>query len=254
MEQAEAALWALNERKRGKRRYRTREALAARVAAIWAWYDVADLLEVRYQGQVEEREVRGYRGRPPRVERQEEWKVAQVVRREEALAARQRMLGWQVYLTSGGAQGHEMDAITVMCAYHGPYRGERDFQRLKGHPLGITPMDVHGDDHRKGQVRLLSLALRALSLLAYQVRTKLACEGRALPGLYEGNPRRRTARPTAERLLRAFQGLHLTRVRWGEQVVWQVSSLSALQKDILHLLGFSEHAYQSLVCQFPEPP
>ncbi len=46
------------------------EAPAARVAPILARYEVEGVLEVTYVGQVEEKEVRGYGGRPSRVERE----------------------------------------------------------------------------------------------------------------------------------------------------------------------------------------
>ena len=103
-------------------------------------------------------------------------------------------------------------------------------------------------------LRVCSLALRALTLLEHEVRRRLARTGKVLRGLYEGNPQRSTPHPTAERLLRAFKGLHLSIVRWGEQVVLHISPLASLQKEILRLLGFSEEVYLSLTSQSPEPP
>ncbi len=55
--------------------------------------------------------------------------------------------------------------------------------------------------------------MRVLTLLEHTVRETLAQQGKALYGLYEGNPKRGTSRPTAERLLHAFKGMYLT-------VVW----------------------------------
>jgi len=75
-----------------------------------------------------------------------------------------------------------------------------------------------------------------------------------LAGLYEGNPKRQTQRPTAERLLRVFKGVHLVIGRWGGHVLSYVSPLSEAQKQILHLLNFSEEIYHNLGHQFPEPP
>ena len=81
--------------------------------------------------------------------------------------------------------------------------------------MGIVPPFVRRDDHRKGLLRLFSLVARVLTLLEYQVRRGLAQSGQALAGLYEGNPKRQTQRPTAERLLWAFKGVHLAIGRWG---------------------------------------
>ena len=44
-----------------------------------------------------------------------------------------------------------------------------------------------------------------LTLLEYVVRCELAAQGETLAGLYAGNAKRETVRPTAERLLEAFQ-------------------------------------------------
>src|SRR3989475_6671021 len=73
--------------------------------------------------------------------------------------------------------------------------------RLKGHPLSLSPMYVERDDHATGLVRLLTIALRVLTLLEFVVRRQLAAEGAKLAGLYAGNPKGETDRPTAERRL-----------------------------------------------------
>jgi hypothetical protein len=72
---------------------------------------------------------------------------------------------------------------------------ERDFSRLKGRPLGLRPVYLHREDHLKGLVRLLSLALRILTLaefVAPAVRCKLKMSD--LAGLYPGNPKQQTHR------------------------------------------------------------
>ena len=54
-----------------------------------------------------------------------------------------------------------------------------------------------------GLIRLLSIALRALTLFEFVVRRHLA--GTELAGLYLGNRTRATAPPSAELLLEAFK-------------------------------------------------
>ena len=113
------------------------------------------------------------------------------------------------------------------------YRGaptiERDFRRLKGKPLGIRPLYVQRDDHAKGMVRLLSLALRVLTLIEHVVRQKLEQAGASLTGLYAGLPKRETTRPTTERLLRAFKEITLTVVHTRGQRIRHITPLNALQ-------------------------
>jgi transposase len=126
--------------------------------------------------------------------------------------------------------------------------------RLKGRPLSLTPMDVQRDDHATGLIRFLSIALRVLTLLEFVSRRQLAAEGTELAGLYAGNPRRETARPTAERLLEAFQDITLTIVKGAQQIDQHITILSPFQQRILELLGFSSELYTRLSTVSSEPP
>jgi transposase len=71
-------------------------------------------------------------------------------------------------------------------------------------------MSVQRDDHATGLIRLLSIALRVFTLLEFVGRRQLAAEQVKLAGLYAGNPKRATVRPTAERMLETFQEITLT--------------------------------------------
>ena len=67
-----------------------------------------------------------------------------------------------------------------------------------------------------------------------------------LQGLYPGNPKRATARPTTERLLLAFDGLTRYRLDQGGSISYQITPLSRLQRRILNLLGVPETIYSVL--------
>src|SRR5260370_1235307 len=87
---------------------------------------------------------------------------------------------------------------------------------------------------------------RVLCLLEYQVRCQLAEQQQALAGLYAGNPKRTTRRPTSEALLKAFKGLHLTALSQQAHTVYHVTPLSTLQERIIALLGFPSALYSTL--------
>jgi len=131
---------------------------------------------------------------------------------------------------------------------------ERSFGRLKGRPLSLTPMYMQRDDHATGLIRLLSIALRVLTLLEFVGRRQLATEGAKLAGLYAGNPKRETDRPTAERLLEVFQGITLTIIKGPQQTDRHVTALSPLQQRILEVWGFSSALYTRLCTISSEPP
>jgi transposase len=122
---------------------------------------------------------------------------------------------------------------------------------LKSPPAGRF---VQRDDHATGLIRLLSIALRVLTLLEFVGRRHLALEEVKMAGLYAGHPKRETARPTAERLLEAFQEITLTVIELPQQTFRHVTPLSPLQRWSLGILGFSAEVYTKLEAISVEPP
>ncbi|MBT9162999.1 MAG: hypothetical protein DDT27_01567 [Dehalococcoidia bacterium] len=115
-------------------------------------------------------------------------------------------------------------------------------------------MYLQNDAHATGLIRLLTIGLRVLTLLEFTVRRRLAAENEKLAGLYAGNPKRSTARPTTESLLRAFRGIALTVITAGKQIQRHLTPLSNLQRQILRLLDFPLHIYSRLAAAYREPP
>jgi transposase len=140
-------------------------------------------------------------------------------------------------------------------AYRGAPNIERDFSRLKGHPLGLRPAYLQREDHLKGLVRLLSLALRILTLTEFVARRALAAVGAGLAGLYPGNPKQQTQRPTTERLLAAFANVTLSLIQLPGQNIVHVTPLTPLQHRILELLDLPTSIYTDLAVNLlPNPP
>ncbi len=54
---------------------------------------------------------------------------------------------------------------------------------------------------------MIQIALRCFTLIEFQVRQSLQTLQIHLVGLYAGNPKRKTERPSAEQLLKAFVGM-----------------------------------------------
>jgi transposase len=86
-----------------------------------------------------------------------------------------------------------------------------------------------------GWVLLLSLALRLLGVLEWSARKELHADKETLTGLYPGQPGRQAKRPSAELLLKAFQGVSLAIVEMAGQQTTHVTPLTALQKKLLEL-------------------
>jgi transposase len=248
---AQAAVAALNDRGRGKPRFTERPALQEAVEAILTRYRVQGLLAVRYTERVQERPRRRYGSRPATVRVERDICATTVVDRGAVAAAGSR-LGWRVYATN--APPDQLPLSQAVLAYRSQYLVESDMGRLKGKPLSLTPMYLERDDHATGLIRLLSVGLRVLTLLEFVVRQQLAAARTMLAGLYAGNPKRATARPTAERLLKRLEGLTLTIIREGRRRRYHLTPLSRVQRRILTLLNFPVAIYTRLCPDSHKPP
>jgi transposase len=246
-----AQVEALNHRGRGKKRFAEVSALRQAVVTIVQRHGVEELLWLRYSQQSQSRAVRGYQDRPARVE-DDRHATVEVWVDEAALEAAVRRLGWRVYGTNQPAE--QLSLAQAVLAYRSEYLVERSLGRLKGRPLSLRPMYVQRDDHATGLIRLLSIALRVLTLLEFVGRRQLAAEGATLAGLYAGNAKRDTARPTAERLLEAFQEITLTIIEGAQQTYRHLTTLSPLQQRVLEVLGFCSEVYTRLGAVSAKPP
>ena len=248
LDNAEQSILALTPPKgRGKRQQQDLKVLESSVDSILKKYRVEGLIDVSYTCQREERSVRKYKDRPARTEKSVRY-VVQVKRNQQAIYEARRFMGWRLYATNAPVEKLSLSEAVNM--FRGAPRMERNFARLKGRVLGISPLYVQREDHGCGMVRLLSLALRVLTLVEHVARKELKSAGETLSGLYAGNPNRQTAQPTTERLLKAFRYIDLSVVCLPGQTIYHVTPLSELQKRILFLLGLAPAIYEGLTTFF----
>jgi transposase len=240
IEKATAALVALNESGRGHKRLSVDETIAA-ARQILKRYKVESLLQVDYDETTQTIHKRAYGDSPARTISETSVTVKPCLD-SEAYKQTAALMGWRVYATND----LDLSLQEAVYGYRNEYLIERCFGRYKGKSLGLTPIYLASDDRVKGLIRLLSLGLRILCLLEFSVRSALEPDQQQLPGLYAGNPKRATARPTAELLLRAFRGITLTIMEINGVIQRFLSPLSELQQRILRLLGCSDEIYLAL--------
>ena len=241
---AEAALRALTPaRQRGKRQITDEASLRSSIERIEKKYRVQGLFHTSYQRQVQERHIRGYKGKPSRVERKVRYQLA-VTRNKEAIAAAEFKAGWRIYATNAPTQ--ELDLSQAVLAYRDQFIAENVFRRLQGNILSITPVYVQRDDHAQGLFHLLTIGARLFALGDYQARQALAEEKSELTGIYRGNPKRGTARPTTERMLKAFENINLLIIPSETKTGYYLTQLSSVQERILTLLGLPNSLYTDL--------
>lgn len=190
------------------------------------------------------RTKRSYKNRPEE-EIVEKHVLMNFVMNHQACEKARRRMGWRVYATNAPKIDLSLDKAVL--AYRNEYIIEHGFSRLKGHPLSLSPTYLQREDHVVGLVRLLSIALRFLCLSQFVIRRNLSENDETeISGLYPGNPKRSTAKPTIELVLRAFKNINLSVVHLPEQKVFHITNLSEVQQFILQLLEFPPDLYQRL--------
>lgn len=247
IEQTEMTLGQLVKRRRGYQYPESVKDLEEKVSDILAAQGCEAYLKVDITEEIESKQIRKYKNRPAREEKRTTFHL-QITRQEENLAKKQRLMGWRAYATN--APEEKLSLSKAVDVYRDAYLHEYGYSRLKGKPLSLTPMYLHKDDQITGLVRLLSLALRVLTLIEFVVRKRLAQEGSYLKGLYAGNRNRKTQTPRTETLLEVFKGIILTIIHTGDKEWVHLKPLTATQKRILQLLGMTEEVYTSLVPEF----
>ncbi len=236
----------------GRTQFTTGWELERAVHAVLAEQGATGLLTVTWERQEASREhyVGPGRGGPKR-RKTTDWSVryqiTAVTRDDAAIADLVARMGWQAQVTNAAASRLSLED-SVLC-YRAGTCVERAFHQLKDQPLGIRPLFVHRDDQVRGLTHLLTLALRVLTLFEVLVRRGQDQEGENLAGLYPGQKKRTTDRPTAKRVLEAIAGvgLTLTRTGDGEESRWHLTALPVLVKQVLGYLGLSEDVYTRLV-------
>jgi transposase len=248
---AETAIAELTAAKQGKTPFADRAALQQAAEALLKRHAVEGLLTLTYAETRQVRQVRKYGARPAETRTACTVRVA-IQRDVTALQAAERRLGWRVYGTNRPAPALTLEQAVL--AYRNEYLVERGFGRLKGRSLSLTPMYLADDERATGLIRWLTVGLRVLTLLEGVVRRRLREMGDQLTGLYAGNPKRATAQPTAESLLRSFKGLALSFVSVGGQTYRHVTPLSEVQHKILRLLDYPVTIYTELAVNSVNPP
>jgi transposase len=241
-------------RGRGKRQIQDEVALTVAAEAILQAHKVQGLLTYSYERQVE-RTVkyvgrgRGGTERPQQVVERVRYALTGVTRAEAAISALCDTFGWRAYVTDVAEEELSLEAAVL--SYRAEWRIERDYHRLKSAPLSIAPLFVKRDDQVKGLVHLLSIAIRLLTLIEFVVRRGLERAQATLVGLHPENPKKATATPTTERLLKAFDHITVTVLHFPDHVLHHVTPLTSLQLDILALLDLSPDIYRSLAKNSP---
>jgi transposase len=251
---AEAPLAALTPpRGRGQRQITDEATLLAAIDRVLTAHRVAGVLRVSWDQQVAQKTQyvgrgRGSVSREKRVIQKTRYHITHIARQEDKIADLRQRCGWKAFVTNAGPKRLSLQDA-VLCYRHA-YRVERIFHRLKSR-VHIAPLFVKLNEQIEGLTYLLTLGVRVLTVTECVLRRSLEKDQARLPGLHPENKQKRTDKPTAERILKAFSGLSLTIIKnaTGEDILRRLTPLSGLQEDILQRLGLGAALYGQLEIQ-----
>src|SRR5262245_54347586 len=251
---AETQLTALTPpRGRGKRQITDEAPLLEAIDRVLKDQRVEGLLTVTWEKQVEQKTQyvgrgRGSKSREKRVIQKTRYHITHIARQEDPIADLRHRFGWKAFVTNAGPKRLSLQDV-VLCYRHA-YRVERIFHRLKSR-VHIAPLFVKLNEQIEGLTYLLTLGVRVLTVTEFVLRRSLEKDQASLPGLHPENKQKRTDKPTAERILKAFSDISLTIIKTaaGEDILRRLTPLSGLQEDILQRLGLGAALYGQLEIQ-----
>lgn len=224
----------------------TELTFSERAAKVLAKRDVAAYFDVKVQETICIRKRYLKKGRPGPQTPYELETTSQlnlvVTRQEEAIEAAMQLAGWRIHVSNAAAE--EMSLVQSVRYYRDEWLVEHGFHRFKNGSLPALPLYLRLPERIRGLMLLLFIALQALTLIEFVAKRSLADTNETIAGLVPGNPKMKTDRPSAERLLAAFGQFHLL-IRESETGVSAtlVETLTPLQKRILALLHLPTSIY-----------
>lgn len=156
----------------------------------------------------------------------------------DAIEQAKQLAGWRLYVTN--APISQLPLPQAVLYYREEWLVERGFHRFKRGRLPALPIYFQNQNRIVGLMFLLTLALKAFTLVEFVVRRALQAVEQPLAGLYDGNPKRATQRPSTEKLFKAFD--HIT-LYFLPDLTRFMTPLSELQKQILRLMKLPKSLY-----------
>lgn len=228
------------------RKDETAAVLTERVDEILAKRAVALYFDVKVQETIRLRKRYLHQGRPGpqspyKLETQASLTLV-VQPQETVIEQALQQAGWRIHVSN--ATPAHMSLTQSVRYYRDEWLVENGFHRFKNGSLPALPLYLRLPERIRGLLLLLLVALQALTLLEFVARRSLVEANDTIAGLVPGNPKMKTDRPSAERLLAAFDKFHLLLTETETTVSASlIEALTPLQHLILELLHLPTSIY-----------
>ncbi len=161
-------------------------------------------------------------------------------RKKEAIEEKALLDGIFLMVTNQDAENWPVSRM--LSVYKQQFKVERNFSVLKG-PLAVSPMLLEKSEKICSMMFVMTLTLQLYTLIQRQAALEIAKRNFPLEGLMPN--RIRTWRPQTDKLLAAFDNINLVEFLNDDGSSSHVTSLNALQTEILQLIGVPVKKYAS---------
>lgn len=244
LEKAKAKVEKLVVRKQRKKVLQTLEEYELEASKILKTSKLEDFLTVVVTEIKTEKKLRAYGKKTARVETTSTFEINCKLNETE-IAEHKLLLGWQVYATNTPIVLLSFESCVWKYRYQSNI--ESRFDDLRNKIVPLLPVFLQKDERIEGLVNILLLALKICSTIEYKIAKSLKEQNQEIEGLYEGNPRRKTAKPSISRILKAFEGISISLIFVDKKLhLALMTDLSKKQKKILDLIGMKQSIYKDL--------
>lgn len=229
------------------KRDETIEPFRARASKVVEKYSVSSLYELEVTDSITFKKQYEGRGRPTAETHFKKVKIhnlsLEYSRLHEAVEKLEKLAGWRIYVTN--TTNGQMTLQESIDYYRDEWIVERGMHRFKRGCLPVLPLFIRIPKRIKGLMRLLTIALQAITLIEFVIRRELAQQEEKIEGLVPGNPKMATATPTTERILAKFSEVNcFIEEKRGKVCGYVVEKLSLLQQQILRWLKIPIEIYE----------
>lgn len=247
--QAQAQLADLMTRKQGKAVHKSADDLLKAAKKITDKNHVTRFFDLHVVTNITHKTVNGYKKNPNRTVEIQTFDL-QIEQNLTLIDQNRDYLGYRVYLTNQTVE--HLDIQKAVEAYRGEYKIERRIRNLKQEVCALLPIYLQKDDRIVGLVNLLTLLLQIVSIAEYQIAQSLKEEEqenqKKIAGLYAGQPKLATAKPSISKIITAMSPITIIFVIKDDKVVKKViTNQNDTTKRIIELIKIPVNPYEILM-------
>jgi transposase len=232
-------------KKQGKKVLKTEEEIKEMASKIISESKLEEYIKVDLLKSKSTKNVRGYKGNEKREEKETLLEL-NIKLDEKKIEEYKANCGWCIYATN--APKRKMSIEDIVSMYRGQFQIETRFNDLKNKVTKLMPVFLQKENRVRGLINFLMVALKIICAMEIKVAGELKKEKRTLTGVYAGNPKRGTEKPTAKMMLKKFTGISVSILKEGGKPKYiGLTPLDKVQLEILQLLGLNKKIYEELI-------